>query len=118
MISSGYLAPPWETKYAGPDRGPSSTGVLTVASPTLEAFGQFDGFSAKTSSVHAFCSVFNGEGSCLGRLTLTFATFAFVPCGPAGNVSLTCRLAPSVREVFALVDTLNSGLNDSAAQLV
>ena len=118
MISSGYFAPPWETKYAGPVRGPSSTGVLTVASPTLEATGQLLGFSANTFSVHAFCSVFNGDGSCLGRLTLTFATFALVPCAPAGSVRLTCRLAPSVREVFALVETLNSGLNESAAQFV
>ena len=39
----------------------------------------------------------------------------FASC--AGWVRLTCRLAPLSFEVFALVETLNEGLNGSALQL-
>ena len=88
-----------------------------VASPTLEATGQLAGFSANTFSVHAFCSVFNGDGSCLGSETFTRHVRLRAPAARR-QVSFTCRLVPSTREVFALVETLNSGLNFSAAQLV
>jgi hypothetical protein len=117
MISSGNFAPPCETKYAGPVRGPARIGVLTRTDPTCEEDGQLLGSSAKTFSVHAFCSVFNGEGSCLGSDTLTFATFASFPGPPSsGSASVTCRLAPSTREVCAEVEALNAGLKNRLEQ--
>ena len=83
-ISSGYFAAPWETKNAGPLNGVGSTGVLVVASPILAAAGQLAGFSANVFSGQAFCSVLRRAGSFAGRLTLTFAMFASLPCGVAG----------------------------------
>jgi hypothetical protein len=67
--------------------------------------------------VHAFCNVFNGDGSCFGRDTLTRATFASFPGPPSsGSASVTCRLAPSILEVCAEVDALNTGLNPRLEQ--
>src|SRR5580692_4012066 len=112
MMSSGYFAPPWETKYAVPVRPPGRTGVETLTVPTCDATGQFLGFSANVFSKHAFCSVFNGVGNCFGSDTLTRCTFAVLLNPPSsGKVIETCRLAPWVRDVFAEVETLNPGLN-------
>ena len=71
MISSGNLAPPWLTKYAGPWSGTGSIGVIAFAVPTREGMGQFAGFALNVLSGQAFCSVVSLDGSCLGRFTLT-----------------------------------------------
>src|SRR5258708_25497179 len=107
MIREGKASPPWETKYAGPLKGTGRIGVLALAYPTIDAAGQFAGFASNVAARHPFCSVARREGSCLGSSTLTFAMFAWVPCGVLGKLSFTVRLAPFFRGVCPDVETLN-----------
>ena len=72
---AGNASPPWETKYTGPLSGTGNTGESTLTMPITDAAGQFDGFASNVAATHAFCSVVNREGSCLGRSTLTLAMF-------------------------------------------
>src|SRR5450759_2530330 len=83
-ISSGNFAPPWETKYAGPDRTAERIGVVAVALPIRDAAGHAAGFALNVLSRHAFCNVVSLDGSCLGRLTLTERMFASLPNEPLG----------------------------------
>src|ERR1700722_2252569 len=116
MMRLGNDSLPWLTKIAGPVNGTGSTGVVAVACPMIDAAGQLAGFASKTCAVQAFCSVVSREGRALGSSTLTLAMFASY--GPAGDPSLTGRLAPFAREVFPLVLAVSFGLNARTAQLV
>ena len=111
MTSSGNFAPPCDTKYAGPVSGTGRIGVVALACPIREAVEQAAGLALNVLAGHAFCSVDRREGSCLGRSTLTFAMFVWVPCGVLGYVSFTDRLAPLRRVVLPEVETLKFGLN-------
>ncbi len=54
----------------------------------------------------------------MGSSTLTFAMFAWLPCGSLGSVTFAVRLAPSALLVFPLVETENFGVNFRLAQFV
>ncbi len=108
----GNASPPCETKYTGPDSLTGRIGVTACTAPITDAAGHDAGFASNVASGHAFCSVVNREGSCLGSSTLTCAMF---DCGPEGNASFASRLAPSAFEVLPDVATLNFGPNDSPA---
>src|SRR5437588_7751583 len=113
IARSGNAAPACETRYAGPVSEAFKTGVTAVPVPTTEAAGHDAGFAANVASGHAFCSVVSLEGSCLGRLTLTLAMFAW----PGAEVTLTCSAAPFALLVLASVSTVNLGVNGSVTQL-
>ena len=84
MISSGNFAPPWLTKYAGPESGTGMIGVVALALPTLDPGGQAAGFASNVAARHAFWSVVSRDGSCFGRSILTLAMFACDPNGALG----------------------------------
>src|ERR1700676_3633581 len=109
MVREGNSSPPWLTKYAGPVRGTGRSGVMTLACPTIDSGGQPAGFDSKTFARHAFWRVFSCEGSWIGRSTLTFVMFAWVPIAPGGSSTFAVRLAPFALEVFAAVETENFG---------
>src|SRR5664279_3402361 len=115
---SGNAAPPWLTRYAGPVSGLARIGVLAVAVPTSDSFGQDAGFASKTAARHAFCSVVRRDGSCLGSETLTERMLASPPpgCGPPLEVTFTSRLAPDALLACPAVDTEKDGLNGRVAQ--
>ena len=106
------------TKIAGPVNGTGSSGVWTVACPMNDAEGHPAGFASNCLSVHAFCRVVRREGSCNGNSTLTFAMFAWLPCGSFGSVTFVTRSAPSALLVLPLVETENLGVNFRLAQFV
>src|SRR5271166_538900 len=114
MISvSGNAAPPWETKYTGPDSGSGSSGVCAVAVAISDSFGQPAGLELNCASGHAFWSVVSLEGRTLGIVSSTLWMFA---PPPAGKPILTWKLAPFARLVFPSVEAENTGLNGNAPQ--
>ena len=82
--TSGNAAPPWDTRYAGPDTGVARIGVVAVAIPMFDPAGHDAGFAANVASVHACWIVVSRAGSCLGSTTATLWMFA----SPLGNDAL------------------------------
>src|SRR5271165_6742095 len=90
--TSGKEAPPWETRYAGPERALLSTGVWIVAVPITDSGLQAAGFDPKTAARHAFCRVDRREGRLSGSCRSTLAMLA---CPRPLEVSLTMKAVPS-----------------------
>lgn len=86
--------------------------MRALAVPTIDTAGQDAGFASNTAATHAPFSVLSLAGSCLGRLTLTLAMFAW----PAPEATLTCRPAPLALLVFAGAVADSLGANGSPAQ--
>ncbi len=84
--------------------------MIAFACPMIDAGGHPAGFVSNCAAVHAFCSVGRRDGRALGSSTLTLLMFAWVPSA-LGTAIFAVRLAPSALLVFALVDTVNAGLN-------
>jgi hypothetical protein len=76
MFRFGNASPPWLTKYSGPSNGTGRIGVRTRTCPITDGVGHPAGFALNCAPVHAFCSVVNREGSCLGRLSFAAMKFA------------------------------------------
>jgi hypothetical protein len=71
MSKSGNAAPPCETRYAVPVNASGSTGVCTLALPTIAAWQLAAASAAKAASPHAFCNVLKRATNCLGNVTDT-----------------------------------------------
>src|SRR5487761_1093835 len=99
----------------GPVSGSGKIGVVALACPMKDAFGQPAGFWLNCRSLQSCCSVTSREGSCFGSSTLTVLMFDWVP-SLIGIVSFTHRLAPLARLVLPFVDALKDGLNASSLQ--
>ena len=90
-------------------------GVVARTTPTTMPPGTTPDWLRTVAAGHAFCSVFNRAGSCLGSSTLTWAMLA---CGPLGVGDLRVEARPIARAKCAPRPVrLNFGAKPSAAQL-